>query len=359
MRLQNPIPPTVRFIYNTVCGFAAQNESTPADNCHTTDTPLFIGSGGNRLYLPAILNGQALSTLPQVSFTKLTYVVVEGTPQATIDVKLDRTATMPITVSYFTANGTATAGQDYTATSGSLVFTPGQTTSAFNVGIISDTLTEYWETVDLELSDPQNAKIGYPGVATFNIEDARTCVVPSSTLISVYSPMDVAYDRTTDRLFIANRDGPFGGSLKIGVITPTPQITRSVMDCSARRAWRKMWRGALYVVGWDWLNVLDSDSYMPTTTITLGSGVDAHAVAYNPNNSKIYVTGYSDNSITIIDANTLQISRPLDRFVAASIYRTVVHRRRTQHRQGVRHQSRAWTAHRLGHRHQRQHRIRS
>jgi hypothetical protein len=173
VRLQNPIPPTVSFLYNTVCGFASQSESTPADNCHTTDTPLFGVSGSHHVYLPMILNRQAPSTLPQVSFAKLTYVVVEGTPQAAIDVKLDRVAGAPITVSYFTSNGTATAGQDYTATSGSLVFTPGQTTNAFNVGIISDTLTEYWETVNLELSNPQNAKISYPGVATLNIEDAR------------------------------------------------------------------------------------------------------------------------------------------------------------------------------------------
>ena len=153
---------------------------------------------------------------------------LRNTPQATIDVKLDRVGTVPITVSYFTANGTATAGQDYTATSGLLVFAPGQVTRTFNVGIISDTLTEYWETVDLELHNPQNAKLGYPGVATLNIEDARTCVVPSSTLISLYSPMDMAYDRSTDRLFIANRDGPFGGSLNIAHITPTAYISQSL-----------------------------------------------------------------------------------------------------------------------------------
>lgn len=316
VRLQNPIPTTVRFIYNTVCGFAAQSESTPADNCHTTDTPLFVGPGGNRLYLPLILNGQASPTLPKVSFSKLTYVVVEGTPQATIDVKLDRTAIVPITVSYFSADGTATAGQDYTATAGSLVFAPGQTTGSFNVGIISDTLTEYWETVDLELSNPQNAKIGYPGVATLNIEDAR-CTVPSSTLISLYSPMDLAYDRSTDRLFIANRDGPFGGSLNVGVISPTPQITRTVSGLlSAQGVAQDVARHRLYVAGWDWLNVIDSDTYVPTTTVTLGTGTNAHAVAYNPNNSKIYVTGFGDNSITIIDANTLSIIARLTDSVA-------------------------------------------
>jgi uncharacterized repeat protein (TIGR01451 family) len=308
VRLQNPIPLTVRFIYNTVCGFAAQSESTPGDNCHTTDTPLFVGWGGNFVYLPVIRNGQAVSTLPRVAFTKPTYVVVEGTPQAVIDVKLDRVATVPITVSYFTANGTATASQDYTATSGSLVFTPGQTLRSFNVSIISDTLTEYWETVELDLSNPQNAEFGYPGVATLNIEDARTCAVPSSTLISLYGPMDMAYDGSTDQLFIANRDGPLGGSLSVGVISPTPQITRTITGLSsAQGVAQDVARHRLYVAGWDWLNVINSDTYVPTTTVTLGTDVNAHAVAYNPNNSKIYVTGFGDNSITIIDASTLSV----------------------------------------------------
>jgi YVTN family beta-propeller protein len=66
-------------------------------------------------------------------------------------------------------------------------------------------------------------------------------------------------------------------------------------------------RHRLYVAGWDWLNVINSDTYVPTTTVTLGTDVNAHAVAYNPNNSKIYVTGFGDNSITIIDASTLSV----------------------------------------------------
>ena len=46
------------------------------------------------------------------------------------------------------------------------------------------------------------------------IEDVR-CLVPMQSLMSLYSPMDVAYDAPTDRLFIANRDGIAGGSVSV------------------------------------------------------------------------------------------------------------------------------------------------
>jgi DNA-binding beta-propeller fold protein YncE len=146
-------------------------------------------------------------------------------------------------------------------------------------------------------------------VATLYIDDVRPCVVPSSTLISLYSPMDVAYDAGTDRLFIANRDGPAGGSLNVAVISPTPQITRTVTGVlSAQGVAQDVARHRLYVAGWDWLNVLNSDTYSRVVTITLRFDpkveVKAHTVAYNPNNSKIYVTGFGDNSITVLDANT-------------------------------------------------------
>ena len=45
-----------------------------------------------------------------------------------------------MTVQYATANGTATAGSDYTATSGTLTFTPGQLTQTVTVPVLGDTV---------------------------------------------------------------------------------------------------------------------------------------------------------------------------------------------------------------------------
>ena len=47
-----------------------------------------------------------------------------------------------MSVNYATGNGTATAGSDYTATSGTLNFAIGQTNATFTVPIINDTAVE-------------------------------------------------------------------------------------------------------------------------------------------------------------------------------------------------------------------------
>ncbi|HSD83961.1 MAG TPA: Calx-beta domain-containing protein, partial [Anaerolineae bacterium] len=320
----DPVPTGVFYLINTICGFGSEYDRTPEDNCHIEDTPLFSTTQilTEQAFLPLILNQTRTSDpRPHVFFSSSTYHVFEGEPTVLITVTLDRPWPDPITVRYATQDGSATAGQDYTATQGILTFAPTQTLRTFNVGIISDTLREYWETVSLNLSEPSpNARLGYPSVATLYIEDVR-CVVPTQTLVSLYGPMDVEYDAPTDRLFIANRDGPFGGSLNIAHITPTAYISQSLYGLlSAQGVALDTAHHRLYVVGWDWLNVLDSTTYSLTAKITLGSGVGAHAVAYNPVNQKIYVTGYQDNSITIVDANTLQIRARLTDSSQQTVY---------------------------------------
>ena len=49
------------------------------------------------------------------------------TAQATFTVSLSAPSTQPVTVTYATGDGTATQGQDYLATTGTLTFAPGQT----------------------------------------------------------------------------------------------------------------------------------------------------------------------------------------------------------------------------------------
>ena len=46
-----------------------------------------------------------------------------------------------MSVGYATANGTATAGRDYTATSGTLTFAPRVTPQKVNVSVIGDPLS--------------------------------------------------------------------------------------------------------------------------------------------------------------------------------------------------------------------------
>ncbi len=63
-------------------------------------------------------------------------------------------------VTFATSNATATAGSDYTETSGTLTFGPGETLKTFTVPVIDDALDENSETVNLTLSNPTGFTLG-------------------------------------------------------------------------------------------------------------------------------------------------------------------------------------------------------
>jgi hypothetical protein len=65
-----------------------------------------------------------------------------------------------VTVSYATANGTATAGSDYTASTGSVTIPIGATTASVTVAVMGDSVYEPDETFVVNLSSPLNAVLG-------------------------------------------------------------------------------------------------------------------------------------------------------------------------------------------------------
>lgn len=83
-----------------------------------------------------------------------------GSQPMNFSVTLAKASRLPVTVAYATADGTATAGTDYTATSGKLVFAPGETSKTLAVPILGDTGVEPDETFTLNLSNPVNAQLG-------------------------------------------------------------------------------------------------------------------------------------------------------------------------------------------------------
>ena len=64
-----------------------------------------------------------------------------------------------VTVTYTTLNGGAIAGSDYTTTTGTLTFAPGETAKTILIPISDDTTTEPTESLTLELTNPTNATI--------------------------------------------------------------------------------------------------------------------------------------------------------------------------------------------------------
>ena len=74
---------------------------------------------------------------------------------ATVDfaVTLSRAAAATVTVDYATSDGTATAGSDYTAATGTLTFAPGALTKTVSVAVLDDSHDEGEETLTLSLSN--------------------------------------------------------------------------------------------------------------------------------------------------------------------------------------------------------------
>lgn len=109
-----------------------------------------------------------------------------GTANMSFTATLSKAATVPVTVDYATSNGTATAGSDYVAGSGTVTFAAGQTSQTVNVGIIGDTVVEPDETFNVTLSNPTGATIAQ-AVATGTILNDDTAVTTPPLFSGDYS----------------------------------------------------------------------------------------------------------------------------------------------------------------------------
>ncbi len=76
------------------------------------------------------------------------------------DVSLDRALAEVVTVDYATSDGSATAGSDYTATSGMLTLAAGETENTVRVPVLNDAHDEGIETLTLTLSNARGAALG-------------------------------------------------------------------------------------------------------------------------------------------------------------------------------------------------------
>ena len=146
-----------------------------------------------------------------------------GTQTAAVTVNVSEPHSNAVTVDYRTANGTATAGSDYNAASGRLIFAKNEMSKTILVPVIGDRLPELDETFFINL---QNAKAGARignGQAVVTIQDNEPRIsisdVQASEANSGTTPFDFtvslssAYDMpvtvnytTTDGSAIAGTD---------------------------------------------------------------------------------------------------------------------------------------------------------
>lgn len=131
-----------------------------------------------------------------------------GTVSLSFTVALSVAASSEVTVDYATADSSATAGSDYTATSGTLSFAVGITQQDVLVPVIGDVDIETAETLTLTLSNVTNATLGQASaVGTIVNDDAvvggvfgldrrpgnQTCIAPPRPLADATVTVTDAY----------------------------------------------------------------------------------------------------------------------------------------------------------------------
>ena len=104
-------------------------------------------------------------------FSQATYAVEEGESIVVTVERVGGTAGS-VSVQYASSDGTAAAGSDYTAVSGTLTFADGDTSKTLTLATIEDSNDEADETFVLTLSNPTGgATLGSPDQATITIQD--------------------------------------------------------------------------------------------------------------------------------------------------------------------------------------------
>jgi len=108
-------------------------------------------------------------TLPTLSIADASVMQSNSaTTELAFTVSLSAASMTPVTVAYATSDGTATAGSDYTAATGTLTFAAGQTSQVVNIAVASDATYDANETLTLALASPSGATIAH-GTATGTI----------------------------------------------------------------------------------------------------------------------------------------------------------------------------------------------
>ncbi|MBW4551578.1 MAG: hypothetical protein KME35_10780 [Aphanocapsa sp. GSE-SYN-MK-11-07L] len=108
---------------------------------------------------------------PTVSLSPNTVSLTEGSGSITFTVSLSHSFGQTITVPFATQNGTAIAGSDYQANSGTLTFKPGEVSQQITLQVNSDSAIESDETFSLKLGTPTQAILGTNHQSILTIAD--------------------------------------------------------------------------------------------------------------------------------------------------------------------------------------------
>ena len=156
-----------------------------------------------------------------ISFTTIPLIVASlddpiiaegdsGSTTLTFAVTLDKPANSGVSFNYVSSDGTATAGSDYTAVSGTVSFAAGDTSQIIDVIISTDNMVETNETITMTLSNPTvtNVILGDPtGTGTITNDDTAAVTIEDVT----------AQEDNGDLTFTATLDNAVQGGFTVDV----------------------------------------------------------------------------------------------------------------------------------------------
>ena len=133
--------------------------------------------GTNTTFTYTIEDNDTVPALAFAGFAASTSSIAEAGGIAGLQVSLSTPATTNVTVDYAVTGGSATSGTDFTLTSGTLTFVPGELVKTIPVTVVDDSIIETAETVLITLSNVTGASMGSQSVHTLSINDDDLPVV--------------------------------------------------------------------------------------------------------------------------------------------------------------------------------------
>jgi uncharacterized repeat protein (TIGR01451 family) len=213
------------------------------------------------------------------------------TTNAVFNVYLAQASGQTIQVDYATANGTATAGLNYVATNGHLVFNPGMTNLPVAVTVSNDMVHEGPETFSVNLSNPINAQLANGGTANATILNTDPApgldhfdfsAIASPQQGSVAFAVTITARDTNDALVTA-----YSSTLSLtasdGSGNAVPVLPASVNMVSGQ------WSGSITVPAWAFQAV--------RITVTDSDGLASQSGAFDVNPPTVYLLNYSASDL--------------------------------------------------------------
>jgi|GEM_PF-1254698 len=197
-----------------------------------------VNTDGNVNTLESVVTGDPITlyfsvgNVGRFEFDQPNVNVDESAGTATVTVNRVGGSDGRVSVNYATSNGSAIAGQDYTARSGTLTFDDGETSKTFTVPITNDQIEESDETINLTLSSPgpnsiASYAVGLPGGSLLGSPTAATITILANDVNTDPTISDIQ-DRSTPE------DTPVSVGFTIGDSQSAPsELTVSATSSNA------------------------------------------------------------------------------------------------------------------------------